>query len=363
MSRYLRALFILSLLVAAARGQTGPQVTQSAVAGGGVSTVATLRLEGTIGQGVAASGSGGSSGGVYTLDSGFLIVTAPVYVISGRVTLAAGGAPLANVTVTLTKPDSTPAVTTTDAGGNYSFAGLGSGGYTVTPSKINYGFTPSGQPVMLGTADQSGVNFTAASTAAASAVGGALLVTEFRLQGPAPASPAVGNANGELDEFVELYNNTDAALDISGFKIDTSPGFTITIPANTTLPARGHYLIANGGGYSLSSYAAPDQTYAGFDLPTRGSPCSTRPAASLTRSGSLPPLRLTEKARGCKPSPKAPSTASSARSATSSAASGAARLGTLWTRTTTPRTFSSRTRRGRSSRAATSASARRGRRA
>jgi len=84
----------------------------------------------------------------------------------------------------------------------------------------------------------------------------------------APASPPAGDTDGELDEFIELYNNTDAAADISGFKVDTSPGFTIVIPANTVLPARGHYLIANGGGYSLSAYAAPDQTYSGFDLPT-----------------------------------------------------------------------------------------------
>ena len=265
MSRYLIALLYLSLLFAPARGQTAPQLTQSVVAGGGgVSTAGTQRLEGTIGQGVVAS----SSGGGYTLDTGFVVVTAPAYSIAGRVTLAAGGAPLAGVTVTLTKPDTTTAVTTTDAGGNYVFAGLVSGGYAVTPSKTNYSFTPSGQPVTLGTADQTNVNFTAASTATASPAAGSVLVSEFRLQGPVPSSPAAGNTNGELDEFVELYNNTNSGVDISGFKIDTSTGFTITIPANTVVPARGHYLLANGGGYSLSSYAAPDQTYSGFDLPT-----------------------------------------------------------------------------------------------
>src|ERR687890_241703 len=143
MSRYLIALLLLSLLFAPARGQTGPQLTQSVVAGS-------------------------SSGGVYTLDGGFVVVVAPAYAIGGRVTRAAGGAPLANVTVTLTKPDSTTAATTTGADGSYSFAGLSSGSYTVTPSKTNYSFTPSGQPVALGTADQSGVNFTAAPNVTAS---------------------------------------------------------------------------------------------------------------------------------------------------------------------------------------------------
>src|SRR5215212_5658429 len=183
-----------SLLVLRQTGE-GQQLTQSVVAGGGgVSTAGARRIEGTIGQGVA------------------------------------GGAPLASVTVTLTRPDSTTATTTTDSGGNYSFAGLDSGSYTVTPSKTNYSFTPSAQPVTIGTADQSGVNFNAASTAAASSVSGMILVSEFRLQGPAPASPPAGDTDGELDEFIELYNNTDAAADISGFKVDTSPGFTIVIP-------------------------------------------------------------------------------------------------------------------------------------
>ena len=259
-------LALTSSLFALRQTGEGQQLTHSVVAGGGgVSTAGAQRLEGTIGQGVAG---GVASGGAYTLDGGFVVVTAPAYSISGRVTLASGGAPLASVTVTLTKPDSIAATTTTDSGGNYSFAGLDSGSYTVTPSKINYSFTPSGQPVTIGTADQSGVNFNAASTAAASSVSGTILVSEFRLQGPAPESPPAGNTNGELDEFIELYNNTDADADISGFKVDTSPGFTILIPANTVLPARSHYLMANGGGYSLSVYAAPDQTYSGFDLPT-----------------------------------------------------------------------------------------------
>jgi hypothetical protein len=253
-----------SLFVLRQTGE-GQQLTQSVVAGGGgVSTAGAQRLEGTIGQGVA----GGASGGTYTLDGGFVVATAAAYSISGRVTLAAGGSPLASVTVTLTRPDSTTATATTDSGGNYSFAGLGSGSYAVMPSKINYGFTPSGQTVTIGTTDQTDINFGAASTATVSAASGTVLVSEFRLQGPAPASPPAGDANGELDEFIELYNNTDASADISGFKVDTSAGFTITVPASTVIPARGHYLMANTGGYNLSAYAAPDQSYSGFDLPT-----------------------------------------------------------------------------------------------
>jgi hypothetical protein len=56
-----------------------------------------------------------------------------------------------------------------------------------------------------------------------------------------------------------LYNNTDASIDISGWSIvksgascSTTPVIIATIPAGTTLPARGHYLVT-GSAYSISS--------------------------------------------------------------------------------------------------------------
>jgi hypothetical protein len=102
---------------------------------------------------------------------------------------------------------------------------------------------------------------------------GAVLISEFRFNGPVPsATPAVGNDQGQLDEFIELYNNTNAAINISGYTVETASNFTVAIPANTILPARAHYLIANAVGYSLTSYAAADLTYGGaqsgtIDLP------------------------------------------------------------------------------------------------
>jgi hypothetical protein len=82
-----------------------------------------------------------------------------------------------------------------------------------------------------------------------------LLISEFRFRGPASAA----------DEYVELYNNTNAALDISGYTLwaltgagaqnlrFTAPG---TLGSNTTvIPARGHYLIT-GASYTLAAYAA-----------------------------------------------------------------------------------------------------------
>ncbi|HWS55458.1 MAG TPA: Ig-like domain-containing protein [Pyrinomonadaceae bacterium] len=74
MRQRLVSLLLLTLLAAApARGQSGPQLTQSAVAGGGgASAQGAFRVEGTIGQGVA----GASSGGVFSLDGGFVLALA-----------------------------------------------------------------------------------------------------------------------------------------------------------------------------------------------------------------------------------------------------------------------------------------------
>ncbi|MGH9941600.1 MAG: SBBP repeat-containing protein, partial [Pyrinomonadaceae bacterium] len=72
----------------------------------------------------------------------------PTFTISGRVTDTANN-PLANVNVSLstfTPPDTATGIsTTTDANGNYSFAGLtgGTRQYTVTPSLAGFAFTPS----------------------------------------------------------------------------------------------------------------------------------------------------------------------------------------------------------------------------
>jgi CSLREA domain-containing protein len=67
--QHLKSLVLLLLLSAAqaAAQQTGPQLTQGVVAGGGASTAGTVRLDGTVGQGTV----GTSSGGTFTLEAGF----------------------------------------------------------------------------------------------------------------------------------------------------------------------------------------------------------------------------------------------------------------------------------------------------
>jgi hypothetical protein len=89
---------------------------------------------------------------------------------------------------------------------------------------------------------------------------GQIIISEFRLRG--------AGADSANDEFIEIYNNTDEEVvvrdssplpDINpdGWAIISSDAPTTPkhiIPAGTRIPARGHYLVANTIGYSLSLY-------------------------------------------------------------------------------------------------------------
>src|SRR6185369_16638038 len=82
---------------------------------------------------------------------------------------------------------------------------------------------------------------------------GDVLISEFRLRGPA----------GDDDEFIELYNNTDAPIAVSttdgssGWALAASDGvIRFVIPNGTVIPARGHFLRVNSNAYSLSDYPA-----------------------------------------------------------------------------------------------------------
>ena len=96
-------------------------------------------------------------------------------------------------------------------------------------------------------------NSATAFTAVIGPFGGDVLISEFRLRGP----------NGANDEYVELYNNTETPIavstndDSSGWALAASDGvIRFVIPNGTILPAHGHFLGVNSGGYSLSSYPA-----------------------------------------------------------------------------------------------------------
>jgi hypothetical protein len=73
-----------------------------------------------------------------------------------------------------------------------------------------------------------------------------------------------GSTGAASNEFVELVNAGSSAADVGGFKVayrsatGTSDITLATIPAGTSIPAGGFYLLG-GGGY-LGSHA-PDQSF------------------------------------------------------------------------------------------------------
>lgn len=80
-----------------------------------------------------------------------------------------------------------------------------------------------------------------------------LIISEYRVRG----------ANGANDEFIEIYNNSDAPHTVAGggagYGVYASDGLLRVIISNgTVIPARGHYLGVNSAGYSLN--AGPNAT-------------------------------------------------------------------------------------------------------
>jgi len=96
------------------------------------------------------------------------------------------------------------------------------------------------------------------SASAQTATAGQLIISEFRLRGPA----------GAQDEFIEIYNasgadHTVTAASGTGYGIAASDGVTrCSIPNGTVIPNRGHYLCTNSGAYSIGSYPAGNGTTA-----------------------------------------------------------------------------------------------------
>ncbi|MBI5611603.1 MAG: carboxypeptidase regulatory-like domain-containing protein, partial [Gammaproteobacteria bacterium] len=107
------------------------------------------------------------------------------YSVSGRVVEAVGSgfSGLSGVTINLT--GAATASTTTDGSGNYSFSTLANGGYTITPSKSGYSFSPVNRAVTVSGANVAGQNFTASP-------GGPVNNPPNTPASPSPANGATG---------------------------------------------------------------------------------------------------------------------------------------------------------------------------
>ncbi|HEX8338210.1 MAG TPA: hypothetical protein VF621_15945, partial [Pyrinomonadaceae bacterium] len=117
-----------------------------------------------------------------------------------------------------------------------------------------------------------------------------LIISEFRLKGPG-ADGVTPSADDDFDEFVEIYNNSDADVTVNafdgsaGFALAASDGITrFTIPNGTVIPARGHYLGVNSAGYSLGAYPAATTPEAGDGAAAGGAPTYASAVAPSAKS-------------------------------------------------------------------------------
>jgi endonuclease G len=179
--------------------------------------------------------------------------TAAAYQISGTVRSRAG-AGLSGVAVALSTGDTSIANTVTDSNGNYSFASVTAGAdYSVTPTSTSFKFSPVSASVNALGSNQT-IDFTGTPR---------VIISEFRFRGP--DVDGAGPLTASTNEFVELYNQTDESVTVTGWTLRSSDGTTLlTLPA-AIVPARSHYLVA-GSGYGLSAYAAANSTLAA-DIP------------------------------------------------------------------------------------------------
>lgn len=215
-----------------------------------VTTVACSGFSFASRQSSAGSGSGTGGGGN---------PPPPTSTISGSITPASLGA---GITVNLTGAET--AETTTDASGNYSFSGLPSGTYTVTPVKSGLvAFSPGSLNITTTGSPISGANFIASE--------------------PSPTTTISGSI-------------TPATLG-SGIRVNLSGAGT----ASATTDSSGNYTLS---GLSSGTYTVtPVQTGlvfspASLNITITGSPISganfiaSEPSSTTTISGSITPATL-----------------------------------------------------------------------
>jgi hypothetical protein len=90
----------------------------------------------------------------------FMAASALTFSISGKITEPSNGPGIPGVLVS----DGAGRTAVTDAQGDYAFAYVPAGSYTLTPSKAGYAFTPGNRVVVVSNADRSDQDFTGQTT-------------------------------------------------------------------------------------------------------------------------------------------------------------------------------------------------------
>ena len=197
-------------------------------------------------------------------------VAGSVYVDTNRNgALDPGEPPISGVTVTLTKPDTTTVTATTDVNGDYVFANLPSGDYSIAET----------QPVLYNDGSE-----TLGTT------GGTLTPTDtFSTVSLDPGEDAVGYLYGELSPSVEGTVYTDSNR--NGTQDPGEPGIpgvvvTITGPGGvnltTTTDISGNYIfpsVPTGPGYTITETQPPG--YGSSQQPTNSITALSVPLAGV----------------------------------------------------------------------------------
>ncbi|HVG34311.1 MAG TPA: Calx-beta domain-containing protein [Pyrinomonadaceae bacterium] len=284
-------ILLLSLFVASARAQSGPQTTQAVVAGGGGTSASgqSLQVEGTAGQSVT----GASQGGTFKLESGFwagaaaqavsnLSVDNLTAVYGGSVnlkaTLSATGANISGKVISFSLNGTNVGTATTDAQGlailnNVSLSGINAGIYaTGISAEISSG-------VELTAANGVGQLTVLKADPLLSVTGG-----NFTYDGqPHPATASATGVNNEaLGPISLLYNGTNSIpVDAGSYAVTAAfAGNQNYNPATNNQQS----IIISTADQTITFLALPDKTFGNADF-TVNATASSGLAVSFTATG------------------------------------------------------------------------------
>jgi hypothetical protein len=174
--------------------------------------------------------------------SGVNFADSPTYSISG--TVSGAGGPGATVNLTGASTGST----TADSGGNYTFAGLANGSYTVTPSKTGYTYTPTSQAVTVNGANVAAVNFSSTTVPTYSISG-----TISGAGGPSATVALTGKATASTTAD-SVGNYTFAGLANGSYTVTPSkPGYAYAPTSKA--------VTVNGANVTAVSFTSTAQAY------------------------------------------------------------------------------------------------------
>jgi len=183
---------------------------------------------------------------------------------------------ISGATVSLSGTESATAIS--DSNGNYSFANLVSGNYTITPSQPGFSFSPASQSATLGATSIIALNFTRTSTSTLSIsgtmipanIGSGVTVT---LSGAAGATTTT-DTNGNYSFTALPIGDYTLTPTKAGFNFSPSSQSTILSTANL---AGINFIVSSGSGsgMSISGNISPAKTGAGVIVALSGAVTAT----------------------------------------------------------------------------------------